>query len=658
MPGSARALWLLAVLSALGTPAFHAAGSAVNSSSPQAAPAPAPVAPAPPPSCSTFSRDCGGCYVAGCRFCEVGPQAWYPGLAGDARSAQGQFLDYTCSVFRCEDLTLYRPGTQYSRTVPVDRCGDALWPTTTPVTTSTTTVDPLVDGANWAQLSNVATPQEDSSDIFFASWSATHWLAITIPTAILITTLAFLWYRRNRRCCCNRKRSKVHVAPRSSQGGNSLIWDFSDIGPVDQSDIDAAEEALTEAEYEEALPQGNVSAARSAQRCIVLGSGNVLQQSHLKRLGELLDRHPTVSLNLPADWQNADDGTLFALASLLKRRGRCNLQAKIEGEGCPLLLPLGVNVGSIVAVSLSLAAGSHAEVDTLVCEVPKGSPGAGDRVTVDLNPLRQSYQEVFLTRQPLGDLGCGAACAFVGSWAGRLHAIKLRECDIGDAGAAAVGRLLSGGPTGGGTTNLRELSLSANRIGDKGITSIANALSTCDSLERLILDRNRIGPNGAKALALKLPRSNVKELVLGSHLGGNPLGPQGAESIAGALDDRLQRAAANRDTRLTAMALEDCNIQERGAAAIAAMLPKSQLMVLSVARSQLGDAGAQVVLDALPPHFMSLDLAGNSIGDQMSSKVGDVLYKFPKMAVSLAQNPISPAFREVLSQEHGRRLRV
>ena len=34
----------------------------------------------------------------------------------------------------------------------------------------------------------------------------------------------------------------------------------------------------------------------------------------------------------------------------------------------------------------------------------------------------------------------------------------------------------------------------------------------------------------AEALAARLPRSNVRELVMGTHLGGNPLGEEGVQA--------------------------------------------------------------------------------------------------------------------------------
>merc|ERR1711971_92406 len=117
---------------------------------------------------------------------------------------------------------------------------------------------------------------------------------------------------------------------------------------------------------------------------------------------------------------------------------------------------------------------------------------------------------------------------------------------------------------------------------------------------------NCIGDAGAKALASYLPRSNIQELVLGSHLGGNPIGEEGVEALARALDDALPRAAANRATRLSALNLDGCTVGELGAQALAETLPKSALVALSLARSDVGDAGGVLVIKSLPTTMMSL----------------------------------------------------
>lgn len=625
------------------------AANASNSSSTSNAPTTTTPQISPLARCASLSTDCAQCHAEGCRFCELGPQPWTEGV--DAVEAQGEFLDYSCSIFQCEELRLYRPSTHYTRTVSPGQCSSVHWPTTS----TSPAPAPAEDGLGEAGREEDTT--EGTMPGFWMEWGVAQWLAVLAPFVIVLAIVGYLWFRRRPPGCCHVKRSRVHVAPLGCGSQNSAMWDFTAAGPLTTSDIEAVDEALAEAEDVE-TGDGKL-AGQPSHRCVVLSLANKLHQAQLRRLGELLDHHPAASLSLPADWRNADDGALLALAGLLRRRGgRCHLKAQSQGDLSPLKLPLSASVSAVVGVAWAVASGGHSEVDALSFEAPS-SAGSAKAVVVHLTPLRLSFQELFLSKQPLGDLGCGAACAYVGSWSGRLQIVKMLECDVGDDGAAAIARLISGGADGdGAATALRELNLCENRIGDRGIRLIAEALPMCDSLEKLILDRNRIGPVGSKALALRLPRSNVRELVLGSHLGGNPIGTAGAEAFAGALDDRLSRAAADRATRLQALALEDCGIGEAGAKALAAALPRSDLSVLSVARGDLGDGGANAILGALPANLVSLDLAGNALGNAIVSVVGEALNRVPRLAISLAQNDIAPLLKARLSEHYGPRVRV
>lgn len=336
------------------------------------------------------------------------------------------------------------------------------------------------------------------------------------------------------------------------------------------------------------------------------------------------------------------------------------------GPSSPLQLPLQATPSVLGALAEALATGGHASVDAISLESAETKlSGPLPKVTVNLAPLRLSCQELVLSRQQLGDAGCAAACGFARPWVGRLTAVRMLECGIADVGAAELSRLLLGSPErawnpciAGAASSLRELVLSANQIGDRGTAAVAAILPKCDMLERLLLDRNCVGPAGAAALAKQLPRSAIRELVLGSHLGGNPIGALGAEALAAALVDDMERAAANRASRLEALALEDCNIGERGARGIAKVLSTSGVTALSVARNELGDVGAADLIRVLPPSLLSLDLAGNGITDDVGAVLGQMLQATPMLSVSLAQNDLSAGLRDRLRGLLGVRLRV
>eukprot|EP00434_Breviolum_minutum_P007929 symbB.v1.2.006994.t1/scaffold426.1/size206518/9 len=125
-----------------------------------------------------------------------------------------------------------------------------------------------------------------------------------------------------------------------------------------------------------------------------------------------------------------------------------------------------------------------------------------------------------------------------------------------------------------------------------------------------------------------------------------------------ALKDALPRAAANRETRLEALALEDCQVGELGAKALAEHVSSSALMALSVARGGLVDDDATAIMMALPKSIAFLDLSGNELSDLSASIAGETLYKRSGMSINLAANHVSPTIKMLLAEEHGTRLRL
>ncbi|CAJ1358182.1 unnamed protein product [Effrenium voratum] len=478
-------------------------------------------------------------------------------------------------------------------------------------------------------------------------WGIVVWLAIIIATGFLLLGCCCLMFR------CRRRFQRVHVAPQSGMdlrmfrikephavrggrrgGDGSVKWDFAKAGTVGGNDLEAAKLAL------EAL---RAEATTLPPRCLTFWASNHLRVPVLAELDGLLAGYAALTLSFDADdWRRADDATMAALARLLmKYRGRCKFRT---GGSQPLALPLQTQA-TLGALGDALAA-SHNEVDSVIFE--KG-PRDLEPCRVSFAALRLSSQEVAFNRQPLGDMGCALVCGFVRSWGARLQIARLVECGLGDLAISSVSRLLAHAKH--PATGLRELNLSANKFGDRGVAELADALPLLDSLEKLLLDRNNIGPAGAQVLAARLPRSNVRELVMGTHLGGNAIGPAGVQALAGALSDGLARAAANRATRLEALALDGCGVAELGAQALAESLPKSALMALSVARGGLGDNDATAILLALPNSIAFLDMSGNELSDLTASIAGEALYKRPGMSVNLAANYLSSTIKMLLAEE-------
>lgn len=575
-------------------------------------------------SCARFAKDCEGCFANNCRYCRTSPEDW-SFINGEPPS----IIDYAClsKTWQCIDLQQLRPDVVSVEAVAYNGCGNLVPPKgpTTRLTTTTTTKE-------------TERIQSEGHPWWPSEWGIVVWTAIAILGGFSLLLCCYLGHR------CRRRLQRVHVLPQSALDSRifktkaSVKWDFARAGVVSEGDLEAAKKAL-----EAALSQASGHA-----RCLTFWASNCLRVPVLAELDRMLLRFPSLTLSLDADWKRADDATLAQLAKvLMKHRDRCKFRT-VGGQA--LQLP----VATVTTLnSLGESFSGHHEVDKVVFE--KG-PKDAEACRVALGALRLTSQEMIFNRQNLGDMGCSLACGFVRPWGSRLQIARLVECGVGDLGISFLARLLAHARQ--PAVNLKELNLSANKFGDRGMAELADALPMLDSLEKLLLERNKIGPMGAQALASRLSRSNVRELVLGTHLGGNPIGPAGVQALARGLNDALPRAAANRETRLEALALEDCQVGEEGAKALAEHLSQSALMALSVARGQLTDEDATAILLALPKSTAFLDLSGNQLSDLTASIAGETLYKRSGMSISLAANFLSPTIKMLLSEEHGTRLRL
>lgn len=551
-----------------------------------------------------------------------------------AKYATSGKRDFACilSTLQCETLRYSRPNTHYTAQIPYGQCESKF-------SSATTTRGPTTSPRPVRAIGHVDEPSWSGGP---AEWGTVQWVVVSLPLTVLCFALCMMWrflYKRR-----DRQLQRVYVAPAAINGVHKKVqWDLVQAGRLTTQELQKLLKAIKDAEQAD----GTVR-----PRHLAFGARNYLGVEHLRTLRVLLDNHPQVSISLDTDWRSADDQCLKVLSVLLGRRDRCVLQSSERCNGLNTLeLPPDSNVATIEALAEALTASGHTEVDAISFAPASSSKHSGkNSAVVALTPLRLSCQELVLRRSAMADLGTAALCAFVRPWAARIQVMRLTECEIGDEGAVALSRLL--GPA------LRELCLTSNCIADHGISEIAKALSMCDSLERLLLDRNSIGDAGSKALGAHLLRSNVQELTLGSHLGGNPVGEEGVEALARALDDELPRAAANRASRLGALNLDGCLIGDRGAEALATYLPKSAVMALSVARGRVGDGGAEAIVRALPRTCQSLDLSGNGLSDRSATAVAEAFYRIPQLAVSLANNHLSIGLRTILHEEHGTRLRL
>ncbi|XP_047663561.1 NACHT, LRR and PYD domains-containing protein 3 isoform X2 [Tachysurus fulvidraco] len=210
----------------------------------------------------------------------------------------------------------------------------------------------------------------------------------------------------------------------------------------------------------------------------------------------------------------------------------------------------------------------------------------------------------------------------------------LDNCGLTERCCKALGSALSSD-----SSNLQELNLSSNSIGDKGLRLLAEGLGNVKSkLKNLRLSYCRITPQGCSTLVSELlPRlPNLKVLDLSE----NSLRQTGIQLLANHLK--------NPDCKLEILRLKDCRVTPEGSKALASALilnpshlkeldlhwnnpdpgvehladvmrdPRSKLEVLWLSYGLLTEKSCEALASVLrcsTAHLRAVDLSGNSIQD-------------------------------------------
>jgi len=163
-------------------------------------------------------------------------------------------------------------------------------------------------------------------------------------------------------------------------------------------------------------------------------------------------------------------------------------------------------------------------------------------LAVLLTPTRlPALTKIDLSYNKLGDGGAMALGRALSGGAPRLTKLWLHENSIGSVGFAA----LSDAMRLGGAPAIEEVRIQHNCVGDQGATSFARAWAAggCRALREVHARANNIGSVGLNALARELHEvPNLVLLYLGGPLGGNLVSDEGADALAAALRMNTGRA--------------------------------------------------------------------------------------------------------------------
>ena len=167
---------------------------------------------------------------------------------------------------------------------------------------------------------------------------------------------------------------------------------------------------------------------------------------------------------------------------------------------------------------------------------------------------------------------------------------------------------------------LTELSLSGNKIGNRGATALASAVRRSITLEKLHLANCEIGDEGASMLAEALLR-NPRLVQLDMRY--NHIGPKGASQLAAVLAS---------DKSLTMLGMYGNRIGNEGVGELAAALRRNtKLIATCLGENGIGDEGAQKLAEALSCNvaLTAVDLRANKIGEAGRLKIAQALRMRP-----------------------------
>jgi Leucine Rich repeat len=189
---------------------------------------------------------------------------------------------------------------------------------------------------------------------------------------------------------------------------------------------------------------------------------------------------------------------------------------------------------------------------------------------------------------------------------------------------------------------LTELDFSEDRIGDAGVSALAEALKVNNALTTLNISDNSIGVDDASALAEALKVNNALTTL---DISDNSIGVDDARALAEALKVNKM---------LTTLDVDNNSIGEAGASALAEALKVNKTLTkLNVGYNSISDAGARALAEALMVNktLTKLNVGGNSIGASGALALAEALkVNNTRTMLNVWRNSIGGAGANILAE--------
>ena len=192
----------------------------------------------------------------------------------------------------------------------------------------------------------------------------------------------------------------------------------------------------------------------------------------------------------------------------------------------------------------------------------------------------------------------------------KLTSLHLLNNRVGDAGVTSIAEAIKVNKT------LTDLKLSWNGFGDADATCIAEAIKVNKTLIHLFLSGDGIGDVGASSIAEAI---KVNKKLNNLFLSSNGIGDAGATSIAEAI--KVNKT-------LTNLQLFYIRISDAGATSIAEAIKVNKTLTnLNLSGNGIGDAGATSIAEAIKVNktLTNLNLSGNGIGDAGATSIAEAI---------------------------------